>query len=269
MAFFPDGSPCWVDVGLPDAEAGKHFYGELLDWTFEDTGPETGHYTLALSDGQPVAAIVPETSGRPSAVWTVYLAVPDVGAAAERVRAAGGRVTVQPTALGELGKLAVVRDPCGVAFGLWEGGELPGFGKRDAPSSFTWSELHTRDSSVVDSFYKGVFGYDAQPTIGPTGSFDYEAWYARGSEDGASIGRLQMPADAPAGLPTQFLVYFSVESCDAAERTIRDRLGGRIHFVAHDGPLGRTLKVADGQGAAFALISTTSLSVGRQMSSAR
>ncbi|MFE4643233.1 VOC family protein, partial [Streptomyces sp. NPDC056730] len=28
MDAFAEGTPCWVDVSLPDLEAGKRFYGE-------------------------------------------------------------------------------------------------------------------------------------------------------------------------------------------------------------------------------------------------
>ena len=38
MAAFAEGEPCWVDVSLPDVEAGKRFYGELFGWTFGRTG---------------------------------------------------------------------------------------------------------------------------------------------------------------------------------------------------------------------------------------
>lgn len=34
MAAFARSAPCWVDVQLPDLEAGKRFYGELFGWTF-------------------------------------------------------------------------------------------------------------------------------------------------------------------------------------------------------------------------------------------
>ena len=55
----PDGTPTWIDLGIPDLERAMDFYGPLFGWEF-DVGPaETGRYTTCLLRGEPVAAMMP------------------------------------------------------------------------------------------------------------------------------------------------------------------------------------------------------------------
>jgi predicted enzyme related to lactoylglutathione lyase len=71
MSVFGEGAPCWVDVALPDLEAGRSFYGELFGWTFEDQGEEFGHYTLAFRDGKAAAGLMPAPDPAVPIAWTV------------------------------------------------------------------------------------------------------------------------------------------------------------------------------------------------------
>ena len=39
----PDGTPTWIDLGIPDLERAMQFYGAVFGWEF-DVGPEEyGH----------------------------------------------------------------------------------------------------------------------------------------------------------------------------------------------------------------------------------
>src|SRR6266480_2189023 len=95
---YADGEPCWADVTTPDLEAGKRFYGTVFGWEFQDTGPDFGHYTMALKDGNEVAAITPPMAGAESApaAWNTYLASSDAAATAARVEANGGKILMGP-----------------------------------------------------------------------------------------------------------------------------------------------------------------------------
>ena len=56
--------------------------------------------------------------------WVSYVAVEDADAAAARVRQLGGTVCAEPWEVGEAGRMAVVIDPAGAAFALWQPREL-------------------------------------------------------------------------------------------------------------------------------------------------
>ncbi|MFF3353296.1 VOC family protein [Streptomyces sp. NPDC002917] len=161
MAAFAHSAPCWVDVQLPDLEAGKRFYGELFGWTFR-AGEEVergGPGVDALSGGKLVAALAAKQDGRMPTAWGIYFATDDIAATVTRIRQAGGQVITEPVRVGSAGVLAQAADPGGAVFGLWQAGDRSGFQKQNEPGSFCWTEVYTRQKDRVDAFYERVFGF--------------------------------------------------------------------------------------------------------------
>ena len=231
---YGEGVPCWVDAQLPDVEAGKRFYGELFGWTFEEQ--RYGGAVRALHGGEPVAALAHKADGRMPTVWTVYFATPDIEGLADRVWAAGGQVVTAPMPVGDLGTSALVTDPEGAVFGLWEPDSHPGFGVRHEPGTFVWAELYARDTEAANTFYGGLF-HDA--LFGPDAKPDF--------------GRAPVSDVFPAEMPPHFLVHFGVEDCAAAVAAVT-RLGGRVQAPPFETSYGKVAVVTDNQGASFAVL---------------
>ncbi|WP_406429058.1 VOC family protein [Streptomyces sp. NBC_01589] len=161
MAAFAHSAPCWVDVQLPDLEAGKRFYGELFGWTFR-AGEEVqrgGPAVDALSGGKLVAALAAKQDGRMPTAWGIYFATDDIASTVTRIRQSGGQVITEPVRVGSAGVLAQAADPGGAVFGLWQAGDRSGFQKQNEPGSFCWTEVYTRQKDRVDAFYERVFGF--------------------------------------------------------------------------------------------------------------
>ncbi|WP_159768983.1 VOC family protein [Streptomyces sp. HM190] len=267
---YPEGVPCWIDVQLPDVEAGKRFYGGLFGWTFKvapgDGAHEVWAYLPAASGTPagaapdvpsgaspgtpseapsgaspdvplaPVAALVPKPDGRMPTVWTPHFATPDAVALAARITAAGGQMITTPTPVGDLGTAALATDPEGAVFALWQAGTHPGFGRRHDPGTFAWAELYTRDTKAANAFYahlfhEALFGPDADP----------------------DFGRAAVTEVFPAEMPPHFLVHFGTEDCAAALGAVT-RLGGRVQVPPFDTSYGNVAVVTDNQGASFALL---------------
>ncbi|WP_234320191.1 VOC family protein [Streptomyces sp. SBT349] len=247
---FAEGEPCWADATVLDVDAGKRFYGELFGWDFGEGSPEYGGYAEATSGGKVVAALAPQMAGQEAPpAWTLYFASPDVAATARKVREMGGRVLLDPMDVGDLGRMLLAAEPGGVIFGVWQGGQHPGFGRRGEPGSFVWAEVVTPDPDGADAFFPAVFPFEAERVVGPP-EFDYQVWNVAGR---AVAGRMALPSGAPAGTPPHAEVYFGVEDCDAAVETVR-RLGGRVIGGPNDSPFGRVASVADDQGVEFTVI---------------
>ncbi|MFI2378950.1 VOC family protein [Streptomyces sp. NPDC018964] len=232
-ARYTEGTPCWADAQLPDVEAGKRFYGELFGWTFEDQPQGT---VRALKDGDPVASLAHKADGRLPTVWTVSFATPDAGALCRRIHAAGGRVVSPPGPFGGLGVTALVTDPEGAVFSLWQGAETPGFGRRYEPGTFAWVQLYTRDTRAADAFYGGLF---------------HDALFGPDADPG--FGRAPVSDVFPAEMPPHFLVHFAVEDPGAALQEVV-RLGGRVQVPPFGTSYGTVAVVTDDQGASFALL---------------
>jgi predicted enzyme related to lactoylglutathione lyase len=236
--------PCWIEVQLSDVEAGRRFYGGLFGWSFE---PVHDDVLWARRDGAPVAALAPKGDGRMPTVWTVYFAAPDITALTGRIRAAGGQVITGPSPVGPapgpgpaphrpLGVMALVADPEGAVFGLWQAGAHAGFARRHEPGAFTWAELYTRDTGAANDFYSGLF-HDA--LFGPGAAPDF--------------GRAAAADVFPPEMPPHFLVHFAVADMTKELATVQ-RLGGRTQVSPFPTSYGTVAVVTDDQGASFALL---------------
>ncbi|MFF1837352.1 VOC family protein [Streptomyces sp. NPDC058231] len=269
MAAFAHSAPCWVDVQLPDLEAGKRFYGELFGWTFRAGDVAGGAYADALSDGELVAALAAKQDGRMPTAWGIYFATDDIVASVALIRQQGGQVITEPVRAGRHGVLAQAADPGGAVFGLWQAGDRSGFQKQNEPGSFCWTEVYTRQKDRVDAFYETVFGFRGtdlgepgadEPGTGDPGAagsgVDFRVWSPEGTEPGpdTAVGGRGVITDAfPAEMPSYFLSYFAVADCDAiAESAVR--LGGRVPAAPFDIPYGRMAVLHDNQGAVFAVL---------------
>ncbi|MCW2569042.1 MAG: Glyoxalase/bleomycin resistance protein/dioxygenase [Mycobacterium sp.] len=244
---YTEGTPSWVDLGTPDLEAAKRFYGDLFGWTYEGGGEEVGHYTNALRDGLPVAALAPQHDPSVPPRWTTYLASDDADRTAARIADAGGRLVVEPMDVLEFGRMLVAFDPGGAPFGVWQGKQHIGARRVNEHGAIVWNELHTRDGAAADDFYRSVFGYD-QEKLGDGQAFDYSLYKVGDAMIG---GRNQLgPDDAT---PPGWLAYFAVDDPDAAVATATAG-GATVVAPARDSEYGRMAVLTDPWGATFAVI---------------
>ncbi|MCB5168886.1 VOC family protein [Streptomyces bambusae] len=255
MSEFPEGTPCWVDAMFADVEGAKAFYGDVLGWTFGESSSEYGNYTQAYADGKAVAAVVPPMPGAEGqSAWCLYFASPDIAATAEKVKAAGGELLMEPMQVGTFGSMLLGKEPSGAVFGVWQPGDHKGFEKMAEPGAFAWAELFTRDAPTADAFLSAVFPYGAQTMDDP--NMDYKVFHVGGSPEHMVLGRMVMDADFPAEVPPYICIYFAVDDCDGAVKRATDR-GATLQFGPMDSPFGRFAALTDPQGANFSVIDLT------------
>ena len=157
------GVPCWIDTTQPDPEAAVAFYGGLFGWQLEDAMPPEapGHYFIARLPGGDVAAVASQPEGAPqTATWNTYVWVQDADEAAAKAQAAGGTVLSDPRDVGDSGRMAVLADPDGAAFCVWQAGEHRGAAVVNEAGSLNFNDLHTRDVESAAAFYGAVFGWE-------------------------------------------------------------------------------------------------------------
>jgi uncharacterized protein len=249
MPEYAPGTPSWVELSTPDADAAAAFYGALMGWSAVSPGPvgETGGYRLFQQDGSSVAGLMGHTGeGLPTA-WATYISVADADETAERVKAAGGSVIVEPMDVMDLGRMAFFADPAGAAFGVWQPRTFAGADLVNTPNSVCWNEVLTRDGASGRAFYPAVFGWSAGRPDFEGAPESYVVWEVDGRPVG---GMMEMGGQWPAEVPSHWAVCFAVADCDATVARARE-LGAAVPFEPMDMQIGRFAGLVDPQGASF------------------
>ncbi|MFE0191852.1 VOC family protein [Streptomyces sp. NPDC058989] len=239
------GAPCWVELGTSDVDAAKVYYHQVFGWRAEtDPRDETGGYTVLYLGAAPVAALAPLSAPGRSTAWTVSFATRDADALAAAVTRAGGRQVRAPSDVFDLGRFAVLADPEGAVFEVWQARSFAGAAVLSAPGSLGWVELATRDEAAAKVFYTGVFGW----TVGT--HEDYPQW----GIDGADFGGMSaLDEFYPEDVGAHWLPYFAVADVDETAARAAES-GGTLLVPPTDVPDGpRIAVVRDPQGASFGI----------------
>lgn len=241
----PAGSFCWADLVTEDPAAARAFYGQVLGWQFEDL-PGT-EYTVALVGGRAAAAIGPNHQPGAPPHFNCYVSVDDADATAARAAELGATVLLEPGDVGASGRLAVLADPQGAAFSLWQPGEHPGARVVNEPGALTWNDLATTDVDEAERFYGELFGWTLEAASDDP---PYEVIHLA---DGRNNGGMVLAAE---GQPPVWVAYFAV--ADVAATVARAQEGGGAVIAGPDDvPAGTFAVLCDPQGAVFSVFSGT------------
>ena len=250
---YAPGTFCWVELATSDNEAAKKFYTELFGWGFIDNpmGPDMV-YTMLKKDNKEVGALykmMPEMSARGIPPhWMSYASTENADDTAAKAQTLGGTVMQPPFDVMEHGRMAVIQDPTGAVFSVWQANQHKGAGLVNAPGSLCWNELMTVDTNKAGDFYAGLFGWGKD--VQSFGPMEYTMFTHGGRP---TAGMLKMTPEM-GNIPPNWLVYFAVDDCDASVQKATE-LGGNVMKPADDIPgIGRFAILTDRQGAAFAII---------------
>jgi len=246
------GSFCWMELATSDQAAAKKFYMDLFGWTAFDAPMGPGEfYSMFRLDGKDVGAgytLRPDQRqmGVPPH-WMLYIACDDADASAKRAGELGGTVLAGPFDVMDVGRMAVVKDPTGPVFCLWQAKGDSGVKAYGVDNSFCWADLMTRDSARASEFYSQLFGWKRDK-----GEKDDSGYlHIKNGED--FIGGMPPAEHVPPGVTPHWQLYFQVANCD--EAVARAKVGGANVIM---GPIsmedvGRFAVISDPQGAVFSL----------------
>jgi uncharacterized protein len=247
---YAPGTFCWSELSTTDLDGAKAFYAGLLGWDAVDNPvPGGGVYSMQNIGGKPVAAIAPQPQQQRDAgvppLWNSYVSVESADATAERAKELGATVHAPPFDVMEVGRMAVIQDPQGAFFMLWQPRAHVGASLVNAPGALVWNELRSPDLDGSTAFYSGLFGWEITPFEG-SAMGTYLGIKNAGANNGG-IAEL-----SPPGTPPHWLVYFGVEDVEQALAKVGE-LGGSTLLGATDIQIAKIAVVADPQGAAFAI----------------
>jgi predicted enzyme related to lactoylglutathione lyase len=247
------GTFCWADLATSDRDGARAFYTRLFGWeTFDDEMMPGEPYVLFRNAGRDVGAMYrlqpgvhPE--GTPSH-WLPYVAVASADRAAARAVELGGRELMPPTDAHDHGRMAVVQDPTGAGFAVWEAKKNPGAQVLGEPGSIAYMQLNASQPEQARAFYTGLFEWQSREDVMDQGG-SYTTWLAGAEPRG---GMMPMPPGMTA--PSHWMVYFGADDVDATTQ-LAQSLDGRQYVPPTDIPgVGRFAVLSDPQGAAFAVV---------------
>ncbi|MBT8479674.1 MAG: VOC family protein [Gemmatimonadetes bacterium] len=248
------GTFCWVELGSSDQGASRSFYSALFGWEVEDLPmSETSTYTMFHKGGKYTAALYQVDPKLPNAApdcWAVHVAVDSTDEAAEKAGSLGGLVLAEPFDVLEAGRVAVLQDPTGAVFSIWQPRDHTGVGLKSEHGALCWNELLTRDTGTAREFYGGLFGWTAHEQEMPPPTGIYTSFLLGEVPAG---GMMQIQSDW-GEVPTHWATYFSVDDCDSTVQKAVE-LGATTMGPTMDIPgVGRFAWLADPLGATFAVI---------------
>jgi uncharacterized protein len=247
------GKFVWYDQMSNDLPGAEKFYSKVAGWTLAPNTMNAQKYTLLKTGETMVGGLmpIPEDAAKMGAcpAWTGYIAVDDVKAYADKVKAAGGAIHRPPTEIPNVGTFAVAGDPSGARFLLFKGngGEAPAQDPRK-PGSVGWHELHGGDPEKSFSFYSGLFGWTKGDAIDMGAIGTYQIFNTKGQQSGGMMKRT--PQDPAA----YWLYYITVDAADAAQERVKSAGGKIVHGPVQVPGGSWIVNGVDPQGAAFALV---------------
>jgi uncharacterized protein len=241
------GHFCWIELATSDPVAAKKFYSDVFGWTtVENDMGGMGIYYLFQKNGRDCAAmyqLMPDQAAQgvpPN--WTTYVATSNADQTAEKAKSLGATILAGPFDVQDHGRMAMLQDPQGAVFAIWQSKEHHGVEIRDEADTLCWNELASKDMEGSKAFYTQLMGWDAK------GGSDYTEWHVAGKGIG---GMRSLNEGEPT--PPNWMPYFMAESCDATTAKVQ-AAGGRVYMEPRDMEgVGRFSVVADPQGAVFAL----------------
>jgi predicted enzyme related to lactoylglutathione lyase len=240
------GTFSWADLSTTDTDGAEAFYTGLFGWDTEDNPiPEGGVYTMLSKGGKNVAALSEAREGQPPA-WNSYVTVESADASAAAASENGGTLAMEPFDVMDVGRMAVVQDPTGAFFAVWEPRASIGAERVNEPGALTLTQLNTSDPERAQEFYVALFGWRFEAVGG-----DMPYW---GIYSGDRVNAGMMPLPSEMGAPSHWLVYFGSENVDDDAGRIAE-LGGQLMVEPMPVPGGRILVAQDPQGAVFGLFS--------------
>jgi predicted enzyme related to lactoylglutathione lyase len=251
---YAPGQFCWADLATTDPAGAKRFYGELLGWKMDDVPmPQGGAYSMAMISGQSVAAIAEQMADEKKMHvpphWNCYINVANVDETTKKAASLGAKTLAPPMDVMDVGRMAVLADPSGAAFCLWQAKKHIGAGRAQEPGTAAWFELASRNVDAAGGFYSKLFGWKASTQN--MGNMQYTV-FAEGNNQRA--GMMAMPPNVPAQVPSNWCVYFNVANCDAAVKKA-ESMKGKTMVPAQDvKDVGRFAMMLDPQGAMFAML---------------
>lgn len=231
------GTFIWADLSTFRRDVTEPFYSAVMGWRFDDGLASTGGLAVAQVYTMPEKF---QKIGMPS-FWMSYIAVSDINAAIDAACDLGGKVELGPEPF-EGGQIALIRDPLGAGFTVYEGAPLGEVAR--GSGSRLGHALFVSDASAVRDFYAQLFGWTFGAGFGGMQSI------LAHNQRVASLH--EVPSEEQRGKEQYWAVLFAHDNLAMAQARALEH-GGQIVSETQL-PEGPTTIIADPDGGTFFLV---------------
>ena len=118
------GALCWTELTTSNTKTAEAFYTQLFGWMPKHSAAGAPmEYTEFSVAGTPSIGMMPKPAQMPAQVpsfWMPYFQVTSVDTSASKAKELGGKVMVGPNEIPGTGRFAVLTDPQGAAFAVYQ-----------------------------------------------------------------------------------------------------------------------------------------------------
>ncbi len=225
----------YADLSTYNPQKTIPFYEKVFGWEYENFYDD---YT-AYVDKKAVAGLY-ETPEKFKQIkmphfWMTYIQVSDVKSTVTKARELGGIIEVEQ-AIDEFGKVALIRDPQGAGFTVYEGDNLPTTRTENQANTMVWNELHISKAKKIIPFYEGVFDWKFTKT--KTDYFEIKHFEINNSNNEHIADAIQIP-NRYKGKYEYWVCTFAVEDLQKTKAKILENNGSVIidedtRILCHD-----------------------------------
>lgn len=237
------GQFVWHELKTPDANAAHSFYAKAIGWKSQPWEEDSSYVMFAGARG-PVGATAAAVDGAPPH-WLPYIGTADIEKTVQQVQDQGGSVVKDIDTLSSGSRYAVLKDPEGATFGVYESAEDYGTITPPKHGEHSWHELMAGDYQAAFDFYSSLFGWQKmdEHDMGELGN--YLIWGLNGRQLGGMFNAMN-------GAPPAWLSYVSVKDVHQTARKLK-AAGGTVVNGPMEVPGGDWIvQAVDPHGAMFA-----------------
>ncbi len=229
----------WTDLSTFDLKVSKDFYSKVFGWDYQQV--DTDYYYAYKSTKEASGLyLMPKTfvdMGMPS-FWMPYIQVDSIADTISKAKTLGGRVELTES-MGNFGSIALIRDPSGAGFTVYDGNALNAR-TVDEESTMVWNELFVSDAKLVLDFYTHLFNWTTEETENNR--------FLVYNNLGENISAIQQLDNEIKGKHEYWSVFFKVEDIDSTISKVLELSGKLIYQDYHSALLN------DSFGAMFQVI---------------
>lgn len=154
----PSNRIIYADLSTYNPSEIMPFYENVFAWKYYES---YGTYSAYLDD-QEVSSLY-ETPDkfkqmRMPHFWMTYIQVDNADKTVEKARIQGAIIEMEQS-LDGYGKVALIRDPQGAGFTIYEGDSITDVRSSGKANTLVWNELHVSDISKIIPFYEEIFDW--------------------------------------------------------------------------------------------------------------